>query len=468
MAQLSDGELHEALASRNLESVFEPAKLLGPEQVRALTEDLRQLDWQELDRQRSALAPEASDMALPAMEEVSAPNLAPPSTSGRRANQQALALGEDALRAGRVAVVMVAGGQASRLGFDGPKGAFPIGALTGSSLFHGFAGQLQGLRQRYEAALPWVVQTGPGNHEETMAFFQRHAFFGLPEGSVHFVCQGTLPALSPEGQLLLSSPSKLFRNPDGHGGLYRALHHSGLLPQWEQEGIDTVYTCQVDNPLVRLADPIFLGHHLAANAEMSVKVVEKTDPREKVGLVVRLADDTHQCLEYSDLSTEIQEERAEDGGLLLRAGNIAIHAFSLPFLKEMAANPLPLHLARKEVLALSSGEVVAAPRKGVKFETFIFDALPRAKTSVVQLVEREEEFAPVKNRSGVDSITSSRAALIARDRRWCKSAAITLPEHGLVELFPGTAYEAADLVQARGNLARSCGNRVLHKQALRE
>jgi len=468
MAQLSDAELHEALASRNLEGVFEAAKSLGPEQVSALTADLRQLDWQELDRQREALAPEAVSMALPAMDEVSAPSLAPPSTSGEKANQEALALGEAALQAGRVAVVMVAGGQASRLGFDGPKGAFPIGVLTGSSLFHGFAGQLQRLRRRYGAALPWVVQTGPGNHEETMAFFQRHAFFGLPESSVHFVCQGTLPALSPEGQLLLASPSKLFRNPDGHGGLYRALHHSGLLPQWEQEGIDTVYTCQVDNPLVRLADPIFLGHHLAAQAEMSVKVVEKTDPSENVGLVVRLADGTHQCLEYSDLSTEIQEERAEDGGLLLRAGNIAIHAFSLPFLKEMAANPLPLHLARKEVLALNPGEVVAAPRQGVKFETFIFDALPRAKTSVVQLVERAEEFAPVKNRSGVDSITSSRAALMARDRRWCQMAKVTLPEQGPIELFPGTAYEAADLGQGGGVHSRSCANRVLHKRADRE
>lgn len=468
MAQLSDADLHEALASRNLEGVLEAAKSLGPLEVQALQNDLRALDWEELDRQRAALGPEASVLALPAMDQVAAPTLAAPSTSGDSSNQEALALGEAALRAGRVAVVMVAGGQASRLGFDGPKGAFPIGTLTGSSLFHGFAGQLRRLRKRYQAALPWVVQTGPGNHQETIAFFHRHAYFGLAEASVHFVCQGTLPALSPDGQFLLSSPTRLFRNPDGHGGLYRALHQSGLLPQWEAAGIDTIYTCQVDNPLVRLADPVFLGHHLAAEAAMSVKVVEKTEPSEKVGLVVRLQDGTHQCLEYSDLSTEIQEERAADGGLRLRAGNIAIHAFSMSFLKVMATNPLPLHLARKQVLALAPGAVVAEPRDGVKFETFIFDALPRAPKSVVQLVDRAEEFAPVKNRHGVDSIASSRQALIARDRRWCQSRGIALPELGAIELFPGTAYQAEDLAQGGGGLARSVGGRVLHDTPDRE
>jgi UDP-N-acetylglucosamine/UDP-N-acetylgalactosamine diphosphorylase len=458
---MDDASLREALAARGLEGVLKAAERIGAPAVAALAADLGTLDWDELDRQRAALGPDAEKVPLPAMDEVGAPELAPPSTDADPATWQAAEAGEAALRAGRVAIVTVAGGQASRLGFDGPKGAFPLGPISGASLFHHFAGQLALLRRRYHAALPWAIQTGPGNHEETQEFFRRHAFFGLPEDSVHFVCQGTLPALSPEGQLLLAAPDRLFRNPDGHGGLYRALERAGMFTLWRGAGIDTVYTCQVDNPLVRIADPAFLGHHLQAAAEMSVKVVEKTEPTEKVGLVVRRADGRHQCLEYSDLSTEVQEERADDGGLKLRAGNIAIHAFSLGFLEAMAADPLPLHLARKKIGALADGELVAAPRDGVKFETFIFDALPRAVRSVVQLVDRAEEFAPVKNREGVDSIATSRAALSARLRSWAAHCGIELPAEGPVELFPGSAYGSEDLCGAGEDLHRRAGSRLL-------
>jgi len=441
--------------------VLAPAETLGKEAVNSLQHELAAVDWTELDRQRAALAPQTEALPLPPLDQVSAPQLAPPSTSDEASCQEARAGGEKALRAGRVAVVMVAGGQASRLGFDGPKGAFPIGALSGASLFQGFAGQLQRLRERYRTSLPWVIQTGPSNHLETINFFQRHAYFGLPQASVSFVCQGTLPALSPDGQFLLQTPTRLFRNPDGHGGIYRALATAGLLPQWRAAGIDTVYTCQVDNPLVRIADPCFLGFHLQQQAEMSVKVVEKTNAGEKVGLVVRLDDGRHQCLEYSDLSTEIQERRSPDGGLHLRAGNIAIHAFSLDFLDQMAADPLPLHLARKQIPALGPGSLLASPQDGVKFETFIFDALPRAHRSLVQLVERREEFAPVKNRSGVDSIHSARQAMVTRDRLWCATRGIELPQEGAVELFPSTALEASDLPQEGTGLDFRVGDRLL-------
>nr|MBC8327895.1 UTP--glucose-1-phosphate uridylyltransferase [Planctomycetota bacterium] len=421
--------LQAALEERGLISVLEPAARAGGAATDGLCRDLAQVDWEMLDRQRRALGagpPGASGQLSP-------PPLAPPSTLEGPETEAAAARGWEALRAGRVAVCTVAGGQASRLGFDGPKGAFPLAPVSGASLFQLMAGQVARLRQRSGAPVPWIIQTGPDNHDSTQRFFELRSWFGLGRASVRFVCQGTLPALAPDGGLLLASPDRLFRNPDGHGGFYRALRADGAFRQLRQAGIDLLFYCQVDNPLVRMGDPAFLGHHLLHGAEMSVKVVEKTEAKEKVGLVA-LVDGVASCIEYSDLPDALAGQRAEDGGLRFRAGNIAIHAFGLDFAERVAETDLPLHLARKQVLALDGG-LVAVARDGVKFETFVFDALPLAARAVVQMCDRAEEFAPVKNRSGGDSVLSSRQALDRRNRAWLASAGagIAVPPSGWLE-----------------------------------
>jgi len=407
-----------------------------------LVAELEALDWELLDRQRAALnaAPPAPPVGL------GAPPLLPPATVSAPDRAGAAELGWRALREGRVAVATVAGGQASRLGFDGPKGAYPLGAVSGASLFQMLAGQVARLRERGARPLPWIVQTGPDNHAATAAYLRERAHYGLGAASVRLVCQGTLPALTVEGQLLLAEPGRLFRNPDGHGGFFRALVRSGAAARLRAEGIDTLFYSQIDNPLVRVADPVFLGRHLAAGAAMSVKVVEKTDPREKVGLVV-VAGGKPQCIEYSDLDPALASARADDGGLLLRAGNIAVHVLDLDFAEAMATADLPLHAARKLVRALpDAGGLDPVEREAVKFETFVFDALPRAGVVVVQLAERAEEFAPVKNRTGADSIDSCRAALDAQGRRWLEGLAPRfVPGPGAFEIQSGIALDAADL-----------------------
>ncbi|MGB0952224.1 MAG: UTP--glucose-1-phosphate uridylyltransferase [Planctomycetota bacterium] len=439
-------ELRAALTERGLSQVWMAAEASGPAAVATLEADLARIDWETYDRQRKAIL-HPKETELP---EIAPPNLVAPSCEGSAENEQARAVGERALRDGKVAILTVAGGQASRLGFDGPKGAFPLGPVSGASLFQILAGQIRRLRQVYDCRLPWIIQTGPGNHEETQAFFAKRSYFGLGQQTIHFVCQGTLPALSPKGQLLLAAPDRLFRNPDGHGGVYRALKRAGTISGLRKQGVHTLFYCQVDNPLVWMGDPVFLGHHLQQKARMSVKVVEKTDPSEKVGLVVSDGE-RNLCVEYSDLSEEIQAQRAEDGGLLYRAGNIAIHAFELDFLEEMAEANLPLHLAQKEIRCLASDGVTTAMRDGVKFETFVFDALPLARHSVVQMAARELEFAPVKNRAGVDSILTSRQALDARARLWISEAAIQgAAGDGWIELEAGLCLQGADL-QSRKN-----------------
>jgi len=426
----------------------------------SLAAELEALDWKMLDRQRSRLVEPAGSPP----KGLEPPPLAPPSTGGDRASTaQAAEAGWEALRAGRVAVVTVAGGQASRLGFQGPKGAFPLGPVTGASLFQILAGKIRRLGELAARPLPWILQTGPDNHAETRAFFERRGSFGLPSRDLRFVCQGTFPALSPEGGLLLAHPGSLFRNPDGHGGCFRALHRSGTLAWLRERGVEQIYYCQVDNPLARVGDPVFLGHHLLARAEMSVKVVEKTDPAEKVGLVVRQGGRTL-CIEYSDLDPRLGALRDPDGGLRFRAGNIAIHAFDLGFLERMATGgALPLHLARKKVFALGEGPEPEI-REGIKFEQFVFDALSQARKAVVQLCERAEEFAPVKNRDGNDSIATSRAAIRAQAARWAAGlrpspAGDSAPQPW--EIRPGAAWGPRDLRAREAQLERACRGRLL-------
>jgi UDP-N-acetylglucosamine/UDP-N-acetylgalactosamine diphosphorylase len=425
----------------------------------ALAAEIAALDVGMLARQRAALR------APPAASEVGAlqpPELLPPSARHEDPRVRAAAArGWEELRGGRVAVVTVAGGQASRLGFEGPKGTYPLGPVSGASLFQILAGGVRRMRDRAGAPLPWVLMTGPENDEATRAFFAARNHFGLGARSVHFACQGTLPALTPDGELLQAAPGRLFRNPDGHGGLYRALAGAGVLERLGDGGTTTLFTCQVDNGLTPIADPAFLGFHLLRGARMSSKAVVKTDPAEKVGLLAE-SGGLMRCVEYSDLSTAAQEQRAPDGGLRLRAGNIAMHAIALAFARAMAAADLPLHLARKQVRALGPDGLLRTTA-AVKFETFVFDALPLAGPGgcLVQEAERAEEFAPLKNRSGADSIGTARAALDARARRRLAAAGQPAPASaGPIELAPGLASDAEDL-RTRSGASEWHGGRLL-------
>lgn len=449
--------LRTALEERGMDGVLSIARQAGPQAEASLKRDLATVDWTMLDRQRRAL----HEAAHVDVGEIHPPELKPASTSGDPANDHATDAGWEALRAGRVAIATVAGGQASRLGFSGPKGAYPLGPISGCSLFQMMAGQIARLRQLTGAALPWIIQTGPGNHVETIAYFADRSYFGLGSRTVHFACQGTLPALSPEGQFLLSSPGALFRNPDGHGGFYRALRKAGIPEQLRHDGVDTVFYCQVDNPLVRMGDPVFLGHHLLEKARMSVKVVAKTEPNEKVGLIIRRDDGRLGCIEYSDLAPELAEARDAHGELRYRAGNIALHAFELGFVEEMAEAALPLHLAHKQIPSLRRGSLEASPQPGIKFETFVFDALPLADRSMVQLAERAEEFAPVKNASGGDSVATSRAALSARTLAWLQRTALSSSTQEPVEIMPGLCYDKSDLLDQASSLHTAAGGHLI-------
>jgi UDP-N-acetylglucosamine/UDP-N-acetylgalactosamine diphosphorylase len=348
-------------------------------------------------------------------------------------NPQRRRQGEEALRRGEVAVLIVAGGQGSRLGFDHPKGMFPIGPVTRKTLFQIHVEKVRALDRRYGRVPPLLMMTSPATHDETVDFFKRHDNFGLPAGEVHFFCQGTMPALDlATGRLLLEAPGSLFLSPDGHGGTLTALARSGLLDKMRVQGIRHIFYFQVDNPLVQVADPIFLGHHLAHQAEVSSKVIPKEGPKDRLGNFVQV---NGRCtiIEYSDLPDELAHQTGADGRLRLWAGSPAIHWFDLDFLVRITGSDeaLPFHVARKKVPYLDADGKVVQPAKenALKFERFIFDVLPLAERWTVVETGRREEFAPLKNASGADSPAEVEKALSIQAADWLAAASISVPRN---------------------------------------
>jgi UDP-N-acetylglucosamine/UDP-N-acetylgalactosamine diphosphorylase len=412
--------------------------------------------WDELDASgRKQLQAQAAAIDLPAVlrahaascrPEPPAADLGPapverlPQHGGDPAQHELAAeRGRDMLAAGRVAACVVAGGQATRLGFDGPKGTFPLGPVTKRSLFELQAQKIRGLRRRHGRPLPWYVMTSPATDAATRAFFERNQYFGLPSEDVVFFVQAMVPSADFDGRLMLERPDRIFENPSGHGGTLPALLACGALDDMDSRGIDTIFYYQVDNPLVRIADPVYLGFHDAAGAEMSCKVVRKVDPAEKVGVVAQVGGGIR-VIEYTELDDAQRCAHDADGALVYWAGSIAIHVFETAFVRRVAADAdrlLPYHASDKAIPALDAGGRRVKPSRpnGRKLERFVFDALPAATRVCVVEADRATEFSPVKNAEGENSPKTARRTLSARARAWIDAAGIEgIPPEAAIEV----------------------------------
>lgn len=365
--------------------------------------------------------------------------------------------GEESLRRGEVATLVVAGGQGSRLGFEYPKGMYPVGPVTHKSLFQFHAEKVLATRKRYGAAVPFLVMTSPATHTETVDYFEKNRYFGLPADGVAFFQQGTMPALDlSTGRLLLEAPGRLFLGPDGHGGSLTALAASGLLGKLRQNGVRHLFYFQVDNPLVKIADPVFLGHHIAKQAQVSSKVIRKETPTEKLGNFVQV---NNRCtmIEYSDLPEDLAKKTRTDGRLLIDAGNPAIHVFDLAFLASVTsgAATIPFHIAKKKVPHIDKAGQAVQPTKenALKFERFIFDVLPRASRWALVETTRREEFAPLKNADGPDSPASVARAITELAADWLTTAGVKVPRDAdgtptfPLEISPLFALDSAELAR---------------------
>lgn len=362
----------------------------------------------------------------------------------------ALLRGETALRAGEVAMILVAGGQGTRLGFPNPKGLFPLGPVSGRTLFQILVDRLLAIGHRYGRSIPLHIMTSVATHEVTVDYFERNRRLGLAAADLRYFCQGMLPAVDKgTGRVLLESPGSLALSPDGHGGMLAALAAAGYLDDLRRRGIRWVFYGQVDNPLLQVCDPTLLGYHILADSEMTTQVVEKRFPLERVGNVVEV-DGQARIIEYSDLPAEVAEQREPDGRLRLWAGNLAVHVFSTSFLCREASDAaaLPIHLAVKKVPFVDVNGTVVNPTQpnAYKFERFIFDLLPQARNPMVVEVAAAEAFAPVKNAPGesVDTPATAQAAMMARDRRFLAAAGIESADQIAVEVNPLWAWSPAE------------------------
>lgn len=367
---------------------------------------------------------------------------------------QARQAGEAALLAGHVGAILVAGGQGTRLGMDHPKGMFPIGPVSRSSLFQILIEKLVAAQRRYGAPIPLFLMTSPATHEETVEFLAAHGNFGLSTKDLIVFSQGTMPAVDCEtGRILLASQARPALSPDGHGGVLAALVEARGFEMLRARGIEHLYYFQVDNPLANVCDPEFLGYHLLSQSELSTLAVAKRDPRDRVGNIVSI-DGRLQIIEYSefnDLPDELIAGRAAGGSLLLWAGNTAIHAFAVEFLERMSqsAAALPLHRALKKVPYLDDDHQPIEPSSpnAYKFERFIFDLLPQATRAIVVEADERSAFAPVKNAPGElkDTPESVQAQMIALHSAWLRDAGAQLAKNVAVEIRPLFALDSEEL-----------------------
>lgn len=427
----------------------------------------------DVDRQRALLAQiEQIDFRLmarlidkwvlqePAAEKFSRIDPVPliPKMSANPRAAEFIRAGEEALRQNRVGLCLVAGGQGTRLGFPGPKGAYPIGPVTSKTLFEFHAEKIHNLRARYGCSLPWYIMTCESNCEETREFFAKNNHFGLDPSDILFFNQRMVPCVDMQGKLMLAAPDTLACNPNGHGGCIPALVENRVLDDARNRGIDMFSFFQVDNWAVKVADPYFIGIHAIHNAEMSSKNHRKNNLREAVG-VHCLCDGVYHVIEYSELDIYPQLlETTPDGLPVHAAGNPAIHILSVEFVQRVYNDyeNFPWHRAHKTIPYLNQNGTLVEPDKpnGYKFETFIFDALRFIRHEPIAVeIDRPGEYTPIKQYEGDNSVAAAWKCMAEYWADWLEAAGCAIPRDSdgkvaiKIEISPQFALTKEEFLQ---------------------
>ena len=432
------------IIEKNKSRIFELS--VNQEKLRVQVESL---DWEELATALDECIFKKNQNSIPSEYGPASYLPATPDTiEQEELYAQAYRHGAELISSGKIAAFTVAGGQGTRLGYDGPKGTLPVSPIKNKPLFQLFAEQIRGVAEKYETVIPWYIMCSPLNLEATISHFEENCYYGLAKEDIKFFAQGVMPATDFEGNLLLASEDSLALSPNGHGGSLKALIDSGSMKDMADREIQHVSYFQVDNPLVSTINPLFIGLHDLQKSDMSSRSLTKTGPFEKLGNFVSIGDRIS-IIEYSDLPEEKALEKDESGQIKYRAGSPAIHILRRDFIEQFASGEikLPYHRAEKKVAHVDeTGQLVSPDQpNAVKFETFVFDALPFAKNPLILEADRNEEFSPVKNMTGVDSLESSRADQIQKAKNWLLKAGHKCMENSIVEICPRSFPSPEDI-----------------------
>ncbi|KAG6817926.1 hypothetical protein H0H87_012394 [Tephrocybe sp. NHM501043] len=458
---------------------------LDPEEQASLATQLNALDIERVNRiydkairsESGALSPTSLAATIEPL-----PKGASESVGTLVKDEEWRKIGLEAIARGEVGVLLMAGGQGTRLGSTDPKGCYDIGLPSHKSLFQYQAERIARLQSVAEVearkptgsvVIPWYVMTSGPTREATENFFKSNSYFGLDSKNVIIFEQGTLPCLADDGTVFLETPSRVAVAPDGNGGLYAATRSPisavnksyTVLSDLGTRKILYVHAYCVDNCLVRVADPVFLGYSIQKQADCAAKVVPKASPTESVG-VVAYRDSKFSVVEYSEITKEQAERRdSETGELSFRAGNIANHFYTTAFLNQVEEfeEQLAFHIARKKIphVDLKTKEVVRPSKpNGMKLEMFVFDVFPFTESFAVLEVARKEEFSPLKNAPGTgsDDPDTSRRDLLAQHKRFLENAGATVQEGVEIEISPLVSYAGEGLESIQGKIFTRSGS----------
>ena len=321
-------------------------------------------------------------------------------------------IGVEAIKAGKVAAVLLAGGMGTRLGVDGPKGAYDIGVTKPLYIFEQQMKNLQEVNDKCGVFVPLYIMTSDKNHEQTTSFWKAHNYFGYPESEVKFFKQDMAPAVDFNGKIFLETKDTPALSPNGNGGWFGSLMRAGLGEDLHKRGVEWLNIYAVDNVLQRIADPVFVGATIDSGVNCGAKVICKTNPYEKVG-VLCMDGDKPDIIEYYELTEEMANQKDENGDLAYLYGAIMNYLFRLSKLEEIVSQKIPVHIVEKKIESVCEDGVTRKPEKenGKKFETLAVDLIKPMGSVLPFEVVREKEFAPIKNKTGVDSVESARELL---------------------------------------------------------
>ncbi|KNE68129.1 hypothetical protein AMAG_13299 [Allomyces macrogynus ATCC 38327] len=445
MANVDIADLRAKFEAAGQGHVFAFFDALTPEEQSALITQLLAIDPERVNRiHANAMAASHIDASATTIEPLPADVYLDAEHADPAQLDEFRDIGMKAIQAGKVGVLLMAGGQGTRLGSSEPKGCYDIGLPSGKSLFQLQAERLLKLQTLAGGVLPWYVMVSGPTRAATVAFFEKHNFFGLDRKNVHFFAQGTLPALTDDGKIYLASKGAVAEAPDGNGGVYAALESAGILKHMKENGVEYIHAYCVDNCLVKVADPVFLGFNIARGADVGAKTVHKVDPDEPVG-VVCLRNGKYGVVEYSEIPKEVAEARKPDGSLQVSSANIANHFYTRAFLERVKEleDQLQYHVAHKKIahVDVATGETIKPDKpNGVKMELFIFDVFPFCNKFAVFEGVRSDEFSPLKNKDGPDSPATSRRDILELHRRYLTAAGATVEGDDGVEISPLVSY----------------------------